>query len=476
MGIATTHLLLPCHSKQQILVSNSDKSLLINSMSEDYHNHHHQGFFSNFSNGFERSQQQQQHLQQHQHHMSQQIRRDKLRIQGFHEQQQPPPPHPPPPPLDAIEEVVESTGLNPVYETAGMLSEMFNFTSTAAGDISNLENNYRNSRPPPPATAESQWYGNNRQLGLMMGGNLGPLDETKNQDIGNHDRDSTTTIATSTTHHHHRHQHHHPQQISGNINADSASAAAAAMHLFLMNPQPRSPSPPPPAASSSTLHMLLPNQGFHPHPPQFHLDASEIGGGGGGGIVEGQGLSLSLSSSLQHLEKAEELRMGGDGHGMIFFNQGGGGGGTSTPGAQYPNYKNMGAPLHLQSPNNQVHVGYGSSIGMVNVLRNSKYAKAAQELLEEFCSVGRGHLKKNKLLPKNNNNNPNPNSSNQCGGGNGGGGNGGNSSSSSKDLPPLSASDRLEHQRRKVKLLTMLDEARNLSLSLSLPQSLIFIF
>ncbi|KAJ0472336.1 putative transcription factor Homeodomain-TALE-BEL family [Helianthus annuus] len=53
---------------------------------------------------------------------------------------------------------------------------------------------------------------------------------------------------------------------------------------------------------------------------------------------------------------------------------------------------------------------------------------------------------------------------NQVSGGGGGGGGdlyrggGGASSSSSKDLPPLSSAERIEHQRRKVKLSSMLDE------------------
>ncbi|KAL0350585.1 UNVERIFIED_CONTAM: BEL1-like homeodomain protein 4 [Sesamum radiatum] len=83
------------------------------------------------------------------------------------------------------------------------------------------------------------------------------------------------------------------------------------------------------------------------------------------------------------------------------------------------------------------------------MLRNSKYAKAAQELLEEFCSVGRGQFKKNKF-GKQNNNNGNPSSNPSAGATSVGGAGGGNSSSSSKDNPPLSAADRLEHQRRKV--------------------------
>lgn len=429
------------------------------SMSQDYH----QGIFS-FSNGFERSpvthQEHHQQHQQQQHHLAQQIRRDKLRVQGGYE--------PPPPPLVGIEE--EESGGLPVYETAGMLSEMFNFPSggpaTAAELLDQpLHSNYRTQQPRQQPVTTNEWYNSNSRQGGMVGG-LGPLGDSKNHN----NRDSLAP--------------HH--QISG-INADSA----AAMQLFLMNPQPRSPSPTPshphPPSTSSTLHMLLPNpstslQGFSVSgaggafgaPPQFTWvpDSAHEGGNTGaplnnpseiGGVVEGQGLSLSLSSSLQHLEaaKAEELRMG-DG-GLLYYNQGGG----SSSGAA-PYYKNLGSgqnqALHLHGgvgQNHQVHVGFGSSLGVVNVLRNSKYVKAAQELLEEFCSVGRGQFK-NKF----GRHGTNPNSNNPGGSGSGG------SSSSTKDLPPLSAADRIEHQRRKVKLLSMLDEACNLFLSVSLPPTL----
>ncbi|KAG5245631.1 BEL1 homeodomain protein [Salix suchowensis] len=233
--------------------------------------------------------------------------------------------------------------------------------------------------------------------------------------------------------------------------------------------------------------MLLPNpssslQGFSAvsgggfgatsviSPPQFTWvsDSSHEGGNTGAplnnpseiiGVVEGQGLSLSLSSSLQHLEaaKAEELRMGSGG--LLYYNQGAGGSSS----AQY--YKNSGGHqnhqvLHLQGGegqnHHQVQVGFGSSLGVVNVLRNSKYVKAAQELLEEFCSVGRGQFKKSKFGTQN----TNPSSKNNPGGGGGGdgGGGGGGSSSSTIDLPHMSAADRIEHQRKKVKLLSMLDE------------------
>ncbi|KAJ6916094.1 BEL1-like homeodomain protein 4 [Populus alba x Populus x berolinensis] len=466
MGIATTPPFPPIlpHSSSPILQNTKSNPSNHNSMSQDYH----QGIFTFSNGGFERSSvshqehnQQQQHQQQ-QHHIAQQIRRDKLRVQSGYDQ--------PPPALLGIEEE-ESSGL-PVYETAGMLSEMFNFPPAggpaAAVDLLDqpLRSNYRTQprqqQQQQPVTT-NDWYNSNNTQGMAVGAGLG-IGNSKNHS----NNDSRESLA--------QHQH----QISG-INADSATA----MQLFLMNPsQPRSPQSPslshhqPPPSTSSTLHMLLPNpssslQGFSTvsgggfgatsviSPPQFTWvpDSSHVGGNTGAplsnpteisGVVEGQGLSLSLSSSLQHLEaaKAEELRMG-DG-GLLYFNQGAGGSSSS----QY--YKSLGGhqhhqALHLQGGvgqnHHQVQVGFGSSLGVVNVLRNSKYVKAAQELLEEFCSVGRGQFKKSKFGRQN----TNPSSNNNPGGG-------GGSSSSTKDLPPLSAADRIEHQRRKVKLLSMLDE------------------
>lgn len=413
MGIATQPAAAEAifsNSKSDRSISVLNKSKSSNSMSHDYH----QSIFS-FSNGFERTA-----VNHHdQHHIAQQIRREKLRVQqGF---------EPPPPPLVGIDE--EESGGLPVYETAGMLSEMFNFPQTGAA-AEMLEQpmaaGFRSPRQQQQqqqtsSAATSEWYGSSRQG--TVGGLLG---DSKSHQIPS-------------------------------MNADSA----AAMQLFLMNPHQRSPSPPPPAATSSTLHMLLPNQGGGGF-GQFTWvpDGATAGGqlsnpSGLGGVVEGQGLSLSLSSSLQHLEaaKAEELRMGEGG--LLYYNQVGGGGGSSaTPQYPYKNSSSHGQALGLQGgllghQNHQLHVGFGSSLGAVNVLRNSKHVKAAQELLEEFCSVGRGQFKKNKFS-RNNNSNTNPSS---------------NPSSSSKDVPPLSAADRIEHQRRKVKLLSMLDEACNLFLS-----------
>ncbi|CAL5197636.1 unnamed protein product [Lathyrus oleraceus] len=469
MGIATT-LSLPSafsnSSNTQNFYPILEKSQnSTNSMSQDYqHQHHHhpshhqQGIFG-FSNGFERSNTPVEDNSPH-HHQQQQIQRDKVRLQGFDSQQ--PPLQPPPSSLiDNIEEEQEAL---PVYETTGMLSEMFNFPHGASPAAELLEQqqqmastaSFRSSSrtPPPPPHGianSSDWYGNRQSI----------LTDSKNHLHNNRDSSSSSIF------------HHQNHQIS-NINAESA----AAMQLFLMNPQTtRSPSPPPPqphhpsSTNSSTLHMLLPN------PSTTNLQAFNSGAGGSfgqftwghgstqeggattshhqpeiGSVVEGQGLSLSLSSSLQQ-HHSDELRMG-DAAGFLYYNQGGQG---PSPG---PSYKNLHHHHHLQggglgqiSHIHQGHIGFGSSssssLGVVNVLRNSKYVKAAQELLEEFCSVGRGQFKKNKFSRQLSN--PNSNQG-------GGSINGGASSSSSKDVSPLSPADRIEHQRRKVKLLTMLDE------------------
>ncbi|KAL2333660.1 hypothetical protein Fmac_014873 [Flemingia macrophylla] len=449
MGIATPSSSLPSilsHSKTQ-----QQQHHLSNSMSQDYH---HQGIFS-FPNGFERSATAMTHQDPPQ---QQQIRRDKVRVQGFEPQ------------LVPIEE--DESGSLTVYETAGMLSEMFNFPPGAA---ELLEQQHQQQQPQQQtmtttfrstartvASGGSEWYGNRQ--GMLTG--LGPLGDSKNHhhhhqqqhqhgSVNSRDSSSSSVVQLQNQHQHHHNHHHNHHQMSS-MNADSA----AAMQLFLMNPQTtRSPSPPPPPppppSSSSTLHMLLPT-----FPPgsggsfgQFTWlpDTSQGGGGGGPSTVvegsgHGQGLSLSLSSSLE-AAKAEELRMGDSG--FLYYNQASGGPSS---------YKSLGGHHHqaLLTHNHHGHVGFGavasstSSLGVVNALRNSKYAKAAQELLEEFCSVGRGQFKKNKF------NRQLSNPSSNLGGSGGGGG---ASSSSSKDVPPLSAADRIEHQRRKVKLLTMLDEA-----------------
>ncbi|KAL3616440.1 hypothetical protein CASFOL_039830 [Castilleja foliolosa] len=359
-----------------------------------------QDYIFNFSNGFDRSHQDQQHI-------AQQIRRDKLRVQGFD-------------PLVVGIQDESTSSVNYETESAGMLSEMFNFppgnnpgpTATELLESQILQSYRPNNNPRPTAV---DWFLHHRQG--MSAAAIDDLGVSKNQTISS-------------------------------INSDSA----AAMQLFLMNPQQqqRSPSPSPsnPAPPQSTLHMLMPNPaggGFG----QFTWVNNENNNNNNPnenipGVVEGQGLSLSLSSSLE-AAKAESN--------MLFFG--------STPAANQYQFKNLGGGGVGGGYNNQ-HMGVGgpssstSAYGAVSMLRSSKYAKAAQELLEEFCSVGRGPFKKNTKTRRMNNDSGNPNNSG------GGGGGGVNSSSSSKDVmnnnPPLSAADRVEHQRRKVKLLSMLDE------------------
>ncbi|KAI3437422.1 Homeobox domain-containing protein [Psidium guajava] len=475
MGIATPPLPpISSHTKphhhHSIAISNPTKS-----MSQDYH---HPSIFAFSNNGFERPDVATASAatdQEQQHHVAQQICRDKLRVQDYDA--------PPPPQLVGMDE--EPGGL-PAYETAGMLSEMFNFppggAATAELQEQPMASGYRGARPSLPT---GEWYGS-KNPGVYRRGE-----------------------SNMSQQHHHAHHHHQQQQQNqiSNMNAESA----AAMQLFLMNPQARSPSPPtphhhhhhhPPPTSSSTLQMLLPNPSPPPSLQGFHVSGSgsaapnygtgmippaqftwvHDGSGAtaaqlnspneisGATVVEGQGLSLSLSSSLQHLgaAKAEELRIGDSG--LLFFNQAGGGGSANSSASasavaasvQYQHQlKNLGVH-NLQNHHHQVHVGYGSSpssssLGVVNVLRNSRYLKAAQELLEEFCSVGRGQFKKGKFGRNTSSSNPSSNPSNNKNSSTGAVG-GGASSSSSKDIPPLSAADRMEHQRRKVKLLSMLDE------------------
>lgn len=309
-----------------------------------------------------------------------------------------------------------------MYEPGGMLSEMFSF-------------------PPGPTVAteilESQISSNYRW----------PAQPAAPTDCNN--------IA--------RNQHF------SRINADLANS----MQLSLMNP-PEKPSST--TDTSSSLHMILPNssnshlQGFQHggtmsgvscldgndvSPANFNWVPGRAAGVDGpskiGGVMESQGLSLSLSSSLQQLEavKAEELRLG---NGIFFCNQGVG------ASANFYASKTLGTnqqPLQLQGmvdPSRQVYVGYESSLGTFNILRNSKYAKAAQALLEEFCSVGRENYNNQRRGKHSANPNSDP--------GGGGAAAASGSSSSTKDLAPLSAADKVEHQRRKIKLLSMLDEAR----------------
>ncbi|PSS31369.1 BEL1-like homeodomain protein 4 [Actinidia chinensis var. chinensis] len=154
--------------------------------------------------------------------------------------------------------------------------------------------------------------------------------------------------------------------------------------------------------------------------------------------VSSHGLSLSLSSSLE-AARFEGLRVG-NGE-IVFYNQGEFGGNLD-PYNQSKNLRSDQRVLDSEgvglNHDGQVLVGFGTSLQVGNVLRNSMYARAAQELLEEMCCVGRGQFRKQHIV--------NPNSKTDCG------------SSSFKEHLPLSAADKNEYQRRKAKLLSMLDE------------------
>ncbi|XP_022894386.1 BEL1-like homeodomain protein 4 isoform X2 [Olea europaea var. sylvestris] len=150
-------------------------------------------------------------------------------------------------------------------------------------------------------------------------------------------------------------------------------------------------------------------------------------------MIEGQGLSLSLSS----WRKFEDLRM--ENGGIYFHNQG-----IGTYSSNPYDLKNLG----LNLPRDQIHFGYTASPRIINDLKNSKYLRSAQELLEEFCSVGRGQFKNQKVKKQDRN----PNSLLNFGS------RGGAGASSSKERHPLSQAGRADYQRKKVKLLSMLDE------------------
>ncbi|CAN4092809.1 unnamed protein product [Withania somnifera] len=236
--------------------------------------------------------------------------------------------------------------------------------------------------------------------------------------------------------------------------------------LPLMNPHIKPSSPP---CSSSSLHTLLPNsvdtnnlvhhQGFHllnpapvESPSQFTWVAGSSSGDGNsnriGRVVDGQGLSLSLSRNFEAAAKLDDLRIG---NGGIYLqnNQG-----LLSPMNNHNHHHHQlshsGVVMDHRTPPapHQIHVGYAATSPRIsNALRNSRYVKAAQELLEEFCCVGRGNFK-NQRVNKYEDENPNSNSESE------------DRRGPSKDNhPPLSTAERSEYQRRKIKLLSMLDEA-----------------
>lgn len=427
MGIAappsqtTTYVSQPSKSSAAISAAAAPHASSM-SHSQGFH-HGSSGVFGYSSDGFDRpdSSQHQDHEQQQQQHVAQQSRRDKLRVQaGFD------------PaghgllPIDGDEHGEPGAMYEHAAAAAGasnMLSEMFNFPAPPSGPsatellASQMTANYRfGLRQGPGGVAglpgDGGWFGASRAAGLVLGGaSMGSLGETSS-----------------------------PKQQAQASMASLATDPAAAMQLFLMNPQQQQQS-----RSSPTS----PQQ---PSDVQHH-DAFQAFGGaaapfGGGGVVEGQGLSLSLSPSLQQLEmakQAEELRVR---DGVLYFNRQ----------QQQAQSSVQQLPMALHGPQvgalagQQLHVGYGPS-GVAGVLRNSKYTRAAQELLEEFCSVGRGQIKGGGRGASA----PNPNNAGKCGGASSSGA-AQSPSSASKEPPQLSPADRFEHQRKKAKLISMLDE------------------
>ncbi|KAK8444232.1 hypothetical protein SEVIR_9G103100v4 [Setaria viridis] len=381
------------------------------------------GVFGYSSDGFDRPDSSQDHHQQQQQHVAQQSRRDKLRVQGFD-----------PPgagaaghgllPIDG-DEHAEPGAMFEHAAAAGasnMLSEMFNFPAPPSGPsatelLASQMNatNYRFGLRQGVAglSGDGGWFGAGAagRAGLVLGGaNMGSLGETSS-----------------------------PKQ-QGSM-AGLATDPAAAMQLFLMNPQQQQQQQ---SRSSPTSPQ--------PSDVQHHEAFQAFGGGGAGGVVEGQGLSLSLSSSLQQLEmakQAEELRVR---DGVLYFNR------QQPQGPAVQQQQLLPMALHggqVGALGQQLHVGYGPA-GVAGVLRNSKYTRAAQELLEEFCSVGRGQIKGGARGGRGASAS-NPNASK--GGGASSSGAAQSPSSASKQEPPqLSPADRFEHQRKKAKLISMLDE------------------
>ncbi|KAH0759206.1 hypothetical protein KY290_022699 [Solanum tuberosum] len=248
--------------------------------------------------------------------------------------------------------------------------------------------------------------------------------------------------------------------------------------LPLMNPHIKPSSPP---RSSSSLHMLLPNsvdtnnllhhQGFHllnPAPVETPSQFTWVQGSSSGEdnstrigrVVDGQGLSLSLSRNFEAAAKLEDLRIG---NGEIYLHNNQGLLGPINNNNHHHHHQLLHSgvimdhrtppppplPPHTSTGHHQIHVGYAASSPRIsNALRNSRYVKATQELLEEFCCVGRGNFKNQRVKKFDDDQNPNSNSESED-----------HRGPSKDNHPPLSAAERSEYQRRKIKLLSMLDEA-----------------
>ncbi|WVZ60437.1 hypothetical protein U9M48_010458 [Paspalum notatum var. saurae] len=386
------------------------------SHSQGFHHQGSSGVFGYSSGGFDRPDSSSHQDQQQHEHVAQQSRRDKLRVQGFD------------PaaaaghgllPIEGDEHAEPGAMYEHAAAAAGasnMLSEMFNFPAPPSGPsatellASQMTANYRFGLRQGPGggvaglSGDGSWFGAGAagRAGLVLGGaSMGSLGETSS-----------------------------PKQQAGSM-AGLATDPAAAMQLFLMNPQQQQQQ----TQSRSSPTSPQPSDVQQHHEAAFHQafgGAAFGGGGAGAGVVEGQGLSLSLSPSLQQLEmakQAEELRVR---DGVLYFNR--------------QQQQQLPMALHggqVGALGQQLHVGYGPS-GVAGVLRNSKYTRAAQELLEDFCSVGRGQVKgagaRGGRGASASNNNP----SSKGGGGGGASSSGAaqSPSSASKEPPQLSPADR----------------------------------
>nr|GMD91491.1 BEL1-like homeodomain protein 4 [Ipomoea batatas] len=222
----------------------------------------------------------------------------------------------------------------------------------------------------------------------------------------------------------------------------SVNEALPFMNLHI---KPSSPPPPPPRPSSSALHIL--------NNPNSAAGSELSHHGGYHHMLSPLNMDAAAPSQFTNMEaaKLEEMRIGNGAAAINYLHNQGllEANNAANYHNPHPQLLHSGLAMDLP-PNTQVHVGYAAT----NVLRGSRYLKAAQELLEEFCCVGRGHFKNQRAKKNESGGNPNSNAAAAESGNSPAG-----SSSSKEQPPPLSAADRSEYQRRKIKLLSMLDEA-----------------
>ncbi|XP_020089141.1 BEL1-like homeodomain protein 4 [Ananas comosus] len=440
MGIATPppppHLIIGLPKPVSSLQTPTTTST---SMSHGFHHHHHHhqgGIFGFSSDVFDRSTAPSTtttipgNAGQHEH-VAQQSRREKLRVQEFDPAGAAATGHAQLVPIDDDTGDGDGEGGGQeasMYATAAggaghaatgsMLSEMFNFAGGCPSGADFLGyrqlSAMRPAAPPMAAFGTGDWY---------AGSSNKPQQQQQQQQA----------------------MHHHPA-----LTADSA------MQLFLMNPPPpppllhrhqhtRSPSPPPPPPPPPQPEQHTQTLHHHQALIQAFGDNSAASFGGG------QGLSLSLSSSLQQFEMAkaaEELRVRDAA--MLYYNQ-------QQQQQQQLHHLQLEGHGQVLGPPQAAQLGFGPA-GVAAVLRSSKYARAAQELLEEFCSVGRGQFRSGRIGRGSAANNPNPKSGGNSGASSSAAAAAAASTSSSKEAPPLSPAERFEQQRKKAKLISMLDE------------------